>query len=101
MPRIVWTRQSRQDVEAIRAYIARDAPRTADAFVDRLIRSVDRLVQFPYSGSVVPETNREEIREIVHGNYRIIYRTRPDLVEIVTVYHAARLLDEELLENDE
>jgi plasmid stabilization system protein ParE len=28
---------------------------------------------------------------VIHGNYRIVYRVRPDLVEIVTVFHGARL----------
>jgi hypothetical protein len=29
--------------------------------------------------------------EIIHGSYRIVYRLRDDVVEIATVFHAARL----------
>jgi toxin ParE1/3/4 len=39
----------------------------------------------------VPELGDESIREVIHGNYRIVYRLRPDLVEIATVFHGARL----------
>jgi len=35
---------------------------------------------------------QESIREIVRGNYRIVYRLRPDTIEVVTVFHGARLL---------
>ncbi len=46
-------------------------------------------------GRVVPEINRKEIREIILGNYRIIYRIKKDVLEILTVYHSARLLEKE------
>jgi hypothetical protein len=41
------------------------------------------------------------VREILHGNYRIIYRAGKNLVEVLTVYHAARLLDERVIFGDE
>ena len=34
----------------------------------------------------------ETLREIVHGAYRLVYRVRADAVEILTVYHGARML---------
>ena len=48
--RIFWTRQSREDLRGIRAFIARDAPATAAAFVRRLRGSVDRLREFQAAG---------------------------------------------------
>ena len=91
---IVWTRQAREDLREIRAFIARDAPATASIFVRRLRYSVERLRMFPLSGHVVPELGREDIRELLKGNYRVIYRAAEHRVEILTVYHSARLLDE-------
>ena len=35
----------------------------------------------------------ENIREILHGNYRVIYRLTDDSLQILTVHHSARLLD--------
>jgi len=42
------------------------------------------------SGRVVPEVGDDTVREVIHGNYRMVYRVRSDLVEIVTVFHGAR-----------
>ena len=92
--RILWTRQAQEDLREVRAFIARDAPATASAFVRRLRQSVERLRMFPCSGQIVPELGREEIRELLKGDYRIIYRVAEHRVEILTVYHSARLLDE-------
>lgn len=89
---VYWTRQAREDLRAIRAHIARDAPATAAAFVRRLRQSVSRLHDFPRSGQVVPEIGREEIREILQGNYRLIYRVADGRVDILAVFHSAQLL---------
>jgi plasmid stabilization system protein ParE len=97
MAAIVWTRQGREDVEAIRNFIGRNSPRTADTFVEWIISSVNEIERFPFSGGVVPELNRENIREIIRGRYRVIYRASDERVEILTVHHSARLLDESRL----
>ena len=88
---IVWTRQSRNDLRNIRSYIAAEAPRTADLFVGRLVASVRRIGTAPHAGSIVMEWNDPTLREIYFGNYRIIYRISKR-VEIITVFHGARLL---------
>ncbi len=91
--RIYWTRQSQEDLREVRGYISRDAPATASAFVRRLRESVNRLKGFPESGQVVPELGRPDIRELLRGSYRIIYRVGHDRIDILAVYHSARLLD--------
>ncbi|MEH2412091.1 type II toxin-antitoxin system RelE/ParE family toxin [Nostoc sp.] len=73
MARVSWTSQALNDLEAIGDFIARDAPNFAQAFVNRVFQSVERLEQFPCSGRVVPEIAQEDIREIIFGNYRIVY----------------------------
>ncbi len=94
MARLSWSPQALEDVEAIRRFIARDAPRTARTFVQRIFETVERLRRFPLSGGMVPELGSEEFREIRLKKYRIIYRVADaQAVEIVTVYHGSRLLD--------
>ncbi|HTC20826.1 MAG TPA: type II toxin-antitoxin system RelE/ParE family toxin [bacterium] len=39
-----------------------------------------------------PELRNPAIREIILGNYRIVYRLRGSLAEVLTVYHGAKLL---------
>lgn len=71
--RICWTEVARDDLRSIKRHIAIDAPATATAYIRKLKLSVNRLKDMPYSGEVVPELGREEIREVLQGNYRLIY----------------------------
>ena len=93
MARVSWTPQALDDVAAICAFIARDAPRYAQVFARRVFQSVDRLETFPLSDRVVPEAGQEDLREVILGNYRIVYRIDANVVQVVTVYHSARLFD--------
>ena len=92
MTRVIWTREAVEDVEAIKAYVARDSVRYATLLAERIVAAVDRLESFPESGRVVPEVGDESLREIIQGAYRIVYRIQAESVQVVTVYHAARLL---------
>lgn len=91
MSRIVWTRQAILDVEAIRNYITRDSPRYAGVVVDQIVTAVDRLERFPRSGRRVPERPGSELREVLCWSYRIVYRVSGELIEVVTVFHGARI----------
>jgi len=90
--RLIWSLQAIEDVEAIRTYVARNSEQYANLLVDRIIAAVDRLEGFPLSGRVVPEVGDESLREVIFRNYRIVYRLKPEIIEVVTVFHAARLL---------
>lgn len=101
MPRVVWTRRARSDLRSIFDYIARDAPRTAATFTRRLMHSVRILRRSPLVGAVVPELGRADVREIIRGNYRVIYEVRPTQVAVLSVHHAARILDPDTFGDDE
>ena len=92
MTRVVWTRQAVEDVEAIRAYVARDSERYAALLAERVVIAIGRLELFPRSGRMVPEAGDDSLREVILGDYRLVYRLRAEYVEVVTIYHAARLL---------
>ena len=92
MAEVRWTRQAAGDLTAITEFIAQDSPHYASLFVIDVLTVVERLDCFPESGRIVPEKHDPAIREIILGNYRIIYRVR-DGVDLLTIYHGARLLD--------
>jgi len=49
------------------------------------------LKERPESGRIVPEIGIKEIRELIEGNYRIVYRIFSNKsVEILTIHHSAR-----------
>ena len=76
MAQVRWTPQAAHDLEAICLFIARDSPQLAAAFADRVLRATDLLASFPRSGRAVPELGVRNIREVIVGSYRIIYRIR-------------------------
>jgi len=87
---LLWSPRSVADLEEIRAFIEVDSPAWADLTVRRLVAAVERLREFPDSGRMVPERQLPDLREIVSGKYRIVYRRKPDLVEIATVFRGSR-----------
>jgi len=93
MAEVRWTPQAADDLEAVADFIAADSPYYAKLFTMDVLAAVERLADFPNSGRVVPELKDPAIREILFGSYRIVYRVKGDLVELLTVYHGARLLD--------
>lgn len=93
MAEVRWTPQAADDLDAIAEFISQDSPHYSSLFVLDVLCAVDRLIQFPKSGRIVPEINDPLVREVILGSYRIIYRLRQDLVEILTVFHGSRLLD--------
>ena len=93
MAELRWTPQAADDLEAITDFIAADSPHYASLFALDVLTAVERLQAFPRSGRVVPEVQAPDIREIILGNYRIVYRIRDEIVEILTVWHGSRLLD--------
>jgi len=93
MAEIRWTPQAADDLEAIADFISQDSTHYACLFVGNVLDAAQRLENYPRSGRIVPESNDPIIREIIFGNYRIVYRVKPEIVEILTVYHGSRLLD--------
>ena len=88
--KIVWTEPAVTDLEAIRTYIARDVETYANAVILDIFEATDRLEHFPESGRVVPELDDPNTREIIVGNYRVIYDISGAVVRILTVLHGAR-----------
>ncbi len=93
MAEVRWTPQALDDLDSICLFIARDAPQVAVVLASRAFHATDRLANYPLSGRVVPELGIENMREIIFGNYRLIYRVQGDEVQILTMHHGAQLLD--------
>lgn len=94
MAQVSWSPSSLLDLESIAEFIARDSAHYASLFIQSIVAHVEKLSEFPLSGRVVPEYGREELREFIFENYRIVYRMRGELIEVAAVVHGARLLPE-------
>jgi addiction module RelE/StbE family toxin len=91
MVKIGWTEQAYEDLESIYRYIRQDSERYARLFAEKILKSVKQLEFMPESGRIVPETDQTNIRELIIGKYRIIYRTSENRIDILTIRHGARL----------
>ena len=61
-------------------------------FVAKLIERGDSVAPFPLVGRRLPELESNEIREVLEGNYRIVYRITHERIEILTVFEGHRQL---------
>ena len=81
--KIIWSPIALKHVEAIGNFIALDSPKRAQLFVQKLINSVDRLKDFPLSGSLVKES--PNLKQVIIQGYRITYRAKDKQIEIIAV----------------
>jgi addiction module RelE/StbE family toxin len=94
MVKIIWTQRSLTDLKSIAEYISQDSIKYASLTVERIINVTSYLETNPKIGRMVPELRRQDkIREIILGNYRIIYKiTSIQTIHILTVHHSYKRL---------
>jgi toxin ParE1/3/4 len=98
--RVVWTRKALDDLRAIKDFISRDSTRYAQLQVERIRAAASHVGRFPEVGRTVPEFPDEAWREILTGNYRVIYRidTRDRRVLVLAVVHGMQILRDTMIE---
>jgi len=90
--KIIWSPLAIDRTTEIAEYIAQDNPTAATKWVETLFGKVQLLKSSLKSGRVVSETHREDIRELIYGNYRIIYRVDKNRISMLTVRHSKQIL---------
>ena len=90
--KITWSPLAHDRAADIVDYISRDKPSAAKKWLASVFSKIELLISSPELGRVVPETNDIRIRELLHGNYRIIYRIEPDQISILTIRHGHQIL---------
>jgi len=93
MVKVIWTARSLTDLEEIGTYIAKDSSNYAKLTLEKLIETAKLIENNQLIGRIVLEITQNNIREIITGNYRIIYQIKEkDSAYILTVHHSSRLL---------
>ena len=93
--RVVWSPLAIERAAEAAAFIAKDSPAAARRWVDELFEFVAALSTMPERGRRVTELARADARELLFGNYRVVYRIEPRRVAILTVRHLRRRFDPE------
>lgn len=80
-------------IDAIK-YISKDKPKAALNWATEIKKSVMKLGDYPRLDRIVPEFSNESIREIIKGQYRIVYKidVESDTIAILAVHHSKKLL---------
>ena len=94
MVQIKITAKAKKDISGIYKYILQDSYQNAELVSESIIKKIETLKRQPDFGKIVKEFNNPVIRELKLFKYRIIYRLKtPELVEIITIQHSSRLLN--------
>jgi len=92
---LIWTKQALERLEEIQDFIAqRSSPLIAVNLTSTIIERAKALENFPSMGRMVPDLSRIELRELIEGNYRIVYRLFDSSIVILTVFEGHKLLPE-------
>ena len=62
--KVVWMPQTYEDLDSICEFISRDSVYYASSFLDRILETGGGLNKFYNRGRIVPEKNKNNIREI-------------------------------------
>jgi len=85
MKKIIWAPDALEQMNDIVDYIAIDSESRAEEWAISIIDAVERLAEFLESGRIVKDVDNPSIKEIVKGNYRIVYQIQKTKIEILVV----------------
>jgi plasmid stabilization system protein ParE len=98
---VIWSEEAALALVALEMKRAeRYSEAKAAEIIDALVRRVHRLQDHTQLGRAVPEYGHWQLRELVDNWNRVLYRLRPDAIEIVTIVPARVPLDMSDPEND-
>jgi len=96
--KIFWSPLAVERLEEIYEYIAKDNISAAQNLVGNIFNKVESLSTNSERGRKVPEVNREDIRELFEGGYRIIYRLETKYIFVLAIRSFKQLLPKEDIE---
>lgn len=92
-------------IEDAYLWIAGQSPDAAHRWYGELEAHIASLAQMPRRCALAPENDsfNEEIRHLLHGNYRVLFVIHGNEVHVLHLRHAARerLLPPDLFSNDD
>ena len=90
---ITFAESAVRDLQVIRDwYIDQGAPDVGEKLLGEIIAQVERLVDFPESGRIVPEFEIPNLREVIFPPFRIVYRLDKNRARIVRIRRSEQLM---------
>lgn len=92
---VIFTDRFLDRVEECTDYIALDDVPTTKKWARGVFEQCQKLSEQPESGRIVPEFRRPEIREVIHGNYRLVYELKTNKIDMLTIWHTRQMLPDD------
>ncbi len=89
---VIFTDRFLTRVEECTDYIALDDIPAAVKWAEGVFKHCEQLSAQPESGRIVPEFSRAEIKELIHGNYRLVYELKSNRIDMLTIWHVRQSL---------
>jgi toxin ParE1/3/4 len=85
-------RRAQRDLQQIYDFIAREAPRSADPFIDELLEAIESLATMSERGAAPRDATlqRQGYRFLVHGQYLVFYKVVRRQVRVYRVLRGSR-----------
>ncbi|NJO03053.1 MAG: type II toxin-antitoxin system RelE/ParE family toxin [Bacteroidia bacterium] len=94
MAEVILTRVARQDLIDIEDYVSEQSPSRTQALINKLLDRITILETLPQAGPKIPELDNDELRQLVEGSYRILYRiASEETIYILRFLHNRRQLE--------
>ena len=90
--KIIWSPLAIDKASEIAEYIAQDKPSASEKWINTVFSKVEQLKSSPEIGRIVPEIRNDQFRELIYGNYSIIYRIEKNQISILTIRHGKQIL---------
>ena len=94
---IRWSARAMRDLDQIAVYIARDNPKAAREWIGKLRKTARNAARMPLAARIVPEIQRDDVREVFLHSYRIVYGVRDDHIFVFTVFGGGKQLTEDAI----
>ena len=69
------------------------APQAGQRFVTEILDRIDTLIDCPDIGRIAPEFSTDNIRELIHKPFRVVYLRESSIISIVRVWRSERILE--------
>lgn len=87
MPKVIWTEKCLQRIEEICEYIELDSISGSNKFANKIFSKEELIRNNSRIGKIVLDYGIEEYRQIIVGNYRLVYRIDEISIQMITVRH--------------
>lgn len=94
--RVRWTNRALTDLADIVLFIAADDLDATLRWRATILDAADAVGPMPFVGRAVPEMGRSDVRELIKGNYRIVYAVRAERIDVLAVIEGHRRMPRDL-----